>query len=74
MADDKMKDQGSQKKQGNFGQQTPGRANQDDDEFTSNRDASQRSEPGHMTDDFGSGEQGLGEGGQNQGGKNRQNY
>jgi hypothetical protein len=84
MADDRMrnddrdmnlggagqKNQGGQKKQGNFGQQTPGRSQHEDDEFSkSQRGAGQRSEPGHMKDDFGSGEQDLG-----QGGKSRQNY
>jgi len=83
MADDKMKNDqrdmnmggASKKNQGNYGQQTPGHGQQDDDDFTSNqRGAGQRSEPGHMEDDFGSGEQGLGQGGKNQGGKNRQNF
>jgi len=84
MADDRMKNddrdlnlggagqkkQGSQKDQGNYGQQTPGHGQREDDDFSKgNRGASQRSEPGHMKDDFGSGEQGM-----NQGGKNRQNY
>ena len=79
MADDRMKNddrdmnlggagqknQGSQKNQGNYGQQTPGRNQQEDkDDFsTGQRGAGQRSEPGHMTDDFGSGEQDLGQGG-----------
>ena len=83
MADDRMKNDRDmnlggtgQKNQGNYGQQTPGRGKQDDDEFSQGqRDTSQRSEPGHMEDDFGSGEQGLGEGGANPGGKkDRQNF
>jgi hypothetical protein len=88
MADDRMRNddrdmnlggagqqnQGSQKKQGTMGQQTPGHGQQDDDFTTGQRGAGQRSEPGHMEDDFGSGEQGLGQGGKNQGGKDRQNY
>jgi len=87
MADDRMKNdrdmnlgsagqqnQGTQKKQGGMGQQTPGHGQQDDDFNTGQRGAGQRSEPGHMEDDFGSGEQGLGQGGKNQGGKDRQKY
>jgi len=84
MADDKMrnddrdmklggtgqKNQGTQKNQGNFGQKTPGHNQQEDDDFATGKRAGQSSEPRHMKDDFGSGEQGLGEGG----GKNRQNY
>jgi hypothetical protein len=84
MADDRMrnddrdmnmggagqKNQGSQNKQGNFGQQTPGHSQQDDEFSKGQRGAGQRSEPGHMEDDFGSGEQGLGQGGK----KDRQNY
>ena len=80
MADDKMKKDDrdmnlggtGQKNQGNYGQKTPGRGQQNDNEFTKGqRDTSQRSEPSHMEDDFGSGEQGTG---QSQGGKNRQNF
>ena len=79
MADDRMKNDrdmnmggASKKNQGNYGQQTPGHGQQDDDEFSQGqRGAGQRSEPGHMEDDFGSGEQDTG---QSQGGKNRQNF
>ena len=71
MADDKMKKDdrdmnlggAGQKDQGNYGQKTPGRGQQNDDEFTTDkRDTSQRSEPGHMKDDFGTYGQNVGQG------------
>jgi hypothetical protein len=76
MADDRMKNDqrdmnlggAGQKNQGNYGQKTPGRGQQDDDEFSQGqRDTSQRSEPGHMKDDFGTSGQNVGEGRSNMG-------
>jgi hypothetical protein len=74
MADDKMKNNdrdmnlgGASKKnqgnQGDYGKQTPGRNQQDDDEFTTEkRSTSERSQPGHMKDDFGTSGSNVGEG------------
>jgi hypothetical protein len=71
MADDRMKNDdrdmnlggAGQKNQGNYGQKTPGYGQQDDDEFSQGqRGTSQRSEPGHMKDDFGTTGQNVGEG------------
>jgi len=78
MADDRMKNDdldrnmggAGQKDQGNYGQKTPGRGQQEDDEFsTGQRGAGQRGEQGHMKDDFGTSEKAGG----GQGGQNRQN-
>jgi hypothetical protein len=77
MADDRMKNDdlernmggAGQKDQDKYGQQTPGRNKQDDDFSTGQRGAGQRSEPGHMNDDFGTSEKSGG----GQGGQNRQN-
>ena len=83
MADDRMRNQdldknmgGAGKDQDNFGQQTPGRGQQDDLK-TGQRGAGQgqqgqqgQNEPGNMEDDFGtSGNKGQGQGG----GQNRGN-
>lgn len=79
MADDRMKNDNldrnmggaGQKDQDKFGQQTPGRNKQEDDEFsTGQRGAGQRGEQGHMKDDFGTSEKsGTGQ----SGGQNRKN-
>ena len=76
--DDKMKNDdrdmnlggAGQKNQGNYGQKTPGYGQQDDDEFSQGqRGTSQRSEPGHMKDDFGTSGSNVGQGSQK--GQNR---
>jgi hypothetical protein len=60
-----------QKDKDNYGQQSPGR-NQQDDEFSrGQRGAGQHGEQKHMKDDFGTSEKSGG--GQGQGGQNRQN-
>lgn len=79
MADDRMKHddldrnmgEAGQGQKDKYGQQTPGRNKQDDEFSQGQRGAGQRSEPGHMKDDFGTSERSGG--GQGQGGQNRQN-
>jgi hypothetical protein len=81
MADDRMKNDDLKKNMGGTGQkdqggqQTPGRNQQEDDEFsTGQRSAGQRGEQGQMKDDFGtSGTSGTSGSGAGQGGQNRQN-
>jgi hypothetical protein len=78
MADDRMKKDDLHKNMGGagqekdkHGQQTPGRKQQDD-MSTGQRGAGQKSEPGHMKDDFGKSEKsGTGQQGGRQGGQNR---
>ena len=77
MADDRMRNDdldrnmggAGQKDQDKYGQQTPGRNKEDDEFSTGQRGTGQRSEPGHMKDDFGTSEKSGG----SQGGQNRQN-
>ena len=73
MADDRMRNDdldknvggASKRNQGNYGQQSPGRNEQDDDFSTGQRgtDQSHQGEPKHMKDDFGTSERsGSGQG------------
>jgi len=79
MADDNMKKDelnknmggGSGQKKDNYGQQTPGRKQQDD-MSTGQRGSGQQGEPEHMKDDFGTSGSGMGHSqGGRQGGQNR---